>query len=119
VAAWLIGHTDRFAAAVIERAIVDWTAGVLLSPDGPRRAANWMGAWPWDDSEQYVKHSPVYFAANFRTPTLVLSGDGDAQSEELYRALQVRNVKTAMARLGDGPADRVLALEAALGWFGW
>jgi len=37
----------------------------------------------------------------------------------LYRALQARNVKSAMARLGDGPADRVLALEAALAWLGW
>lgn len=119
VAAWLIGHTDRFAAAVIERPIVDWTADVLLSPDGPRRAVNWMGGWPWDDPEQYIRHSPVYFAAAFHTPTLVLAGDGDSESEELYRALQARNVKSAMARLGDGPADRVLALEAALAWFGW
>jgi acylaminoacyl-peptidase len=119
VAAWLIGHTGRFAAAVIERPIVDWTADVLLSHEGPRRAANWMGGWPWDDPEQYLKHSPVFFAANFRTPTLVLAGDGDPESEELFRALQVRNVKTAMARLGDGPGDRVLALEAALAWLGW
>jgi acylaminoacyl-peptidase len=119
VAAWLIGHTDRFAAAVIERPIVDWTAGVLLSPEGPSRAANWMGGWPWDDPELYLKRSPVFFAANFRTPTLVLAGDGDAQSEELYRALRIRGVKTAMARLGDGPRDRVLALEAALKWMGW
>ncbi len=119
VAAWLIGHTDRFAAAVIERPIVDWTADVLLSPDGPRRAANWMGGWPWDDPEQYLRHSPVFFAANFRTPTLVLAGDGDLESEELYRALQMRNVKTAMARLGDSPRDRVLAMEAALAWLGW
>jgi acylaminoacyl-peptidase len=119
VAAWLIGHTDRFAAAVVERPIVDWTADVLLSPEGPRRAANWMGGWPWDDPEQYLKHSPVFFAANFRTPTLVLAGDGDAESQELYRALEVRNVKTALARLGDGPGDRVLALDAALAWLGW
>jgi acylaminoacyl-peptidase len=119
VAAWLIGHTDRFAAAVIERPIVDWTADVLLSPDGPRRAVNWMGGWPWDDPEQYLKHSPVFFAANFKTPTLVLAGERDVESEELYAALRQRQVKTAMARLGDGPADRVLALEAALAWFGW
>jgi acylaminoacyl-peptidase len=119
VAAWLIGHTDRFAAAVIERPIMDWTADVLLAPDGERRAANWMGGWPWDDPEQYLKHSPVFFAANFRTPTLVLAGDGDLESQELYRALQVRNVKSAMARLGDSPADRVLAMEAALAWMGW
>ena len=118
VAAWLIGHTGRFAAAVIQRPVVDWTADVLLSPDGARRAANWMGGWPWDDPEQYLKRSPLFFAANFRTPTLVLAGDGDLESEELYRALRIRHVESAMARLGDGPADRVLALEAALAWLG-
>jgi hypothetical protein len=31
----------------------------------------------------------------------------------------MRNVKTAMARLGDSPRDRVLAMEAALAWLGW
>lgn len=118
VAAWLIGHTGRFASAVIERPIVDWTADVLLAPDGALRAANWMGGWPWDDPEQYLKHSPIFFAANFKTPTLVLAGARDPESEELYAALRLRHVKTAMARLGDGPVDRVLALEAALAWLG-
>ena len=119
VAAWLIGHTDRFTAAVARRPVVDWVADVLLQPDGERRATDWMGGWPWDDPEQYLKHSPVFFAANFKTPTLVLAGDGDLESEELYAALRLRNVKTAMVRLGDGPKDRVLALEATLAWLGW
>ncbi len=119
VAAWLIGHTDRFTAAVARRPVVDWVADVLLQPDGERRATDWMGGWPWDDPEQYLKHSPVFFAANFKTPTLVLAGDGDLESEELYAALRLRNVKTAMVRLGNGPKDRVLALEATLAWLGW
>jgi acylaminoacyl-peptidase len=119
VAAWLIGHTDRFAAAVAERPIVDWTADVLLSPDGERRATNWMGGWPWDDPEQYLKHSPIFFAPNFKTPTLVLAGDRDLESEELYAALRLRNVKAEIVRLGDTPKDRVLALDATLAWFGW
>ena len=119
VAAWLIGHTDRFAAAVADRPIADWAADVLLAPDGEHRAADWMGGWPWDDPEQYLKHSPLFFAANFKTPTLVLAGDRDPESEELYAALRLRHVKTAMVRLGDSPADRVLAFEATLAWLGW
>lgn len=116
VAAWLIGHTERFAAAVVDRPIVDWTADVLLSPDGAHRATYWMGGWPWDDPEQYQKHSPVFFAPNFKTPTLVLAGQNDLESEELFGALKLRNVKTAMVRLGDNPKDRVLALESTLAW---
>jgi acylaminoacyl-peptidase len=114
VAAWLIGHTSRFSAAVARRPIVDWTADVLTSPEGERRATHWMGGWPWDDPEQYLKHSPLFFAANFKTPTLVLAGEGDLQSEELYGALRLRKVKTEMVRLGDSPQDRVLELEATL-----
>ena len=45
---------------------------------------------PWDDPDQYVKHSPIYFAGNFRTPTLVLASDPDPGAEELYFALQAR-----------------------------
>jgi acylaminoacyl-peptidase len=116
VAAWLIGHTDRFAAAVATRPTVDWTADVLLSSDGAHRATHWMGGWPWEDPEQYIKHSPIFFAPNFKTPTLVLAGDRDLESEELFAALRLRNVKSEMARLGDKPSERVMALEAALAW---
>ena len=82
VAAWLLGHSDRFAAVVARRPIVDFT---LLA----ERAAPFLGALPWDDPDAYVKHSPIYFAQNWKTPTLVLAGNADAQSEEFYHALQV------------------------------
>ena len=66
VAAWAIGHTPRFHRAVIRRAIADWLTDVAHAPDGLHRAAAWMGAMPWEDPEQYVKHSPVYFAGEFQ-----------------------------------------------------
>jgi len=53
VAAWILGHSDRFSAVVARRPIVDFTleAG---------RAAPWMGAMPWDDPQQYTGRSPIY-----------------------------------------------------------
>jgi len=116
VAAWIIGHSERFNAAVLRRPIADWTADVMLSPEGEYRASHWMGGWPWDDPEQYIKHSPIFFAANFKTPTLVLAGESDLESEELYSALRQRGVKSALVRLGDNPKDQVLALQATVGW---
>jgi acylaminoacyl-peptidase len=120
LAAWAIGHTDRFHAAVVRHAIADWVTDVAHAPDGIHRAAAWMGAMPWDDPEQYVKHSPIYFAGNFRTPTLVLAGDADPGAEELYFALQSRKVDSALVRLGaEGRPSRViLEWEAMLGWLG-
>ncbi len=106
VAAWAIGHTPRFHRAVARRPIVDWALHI-------DRAAPAMGALPWDDPDQYVKHSPIYFAYNFRTPTLILAGEPDPGSDQLYDALRARKVETALARLGDNP---VLELQAALAW---
>jgi acylaminoacyl-peptidase len=117
LSAWAIGHTTRFRSAVARRPIVDWTADVALAPDGARRAAEWMTALPWDDPDQYVKHSPIYFARNFQTPTLILAGEHDAESDELYFALQSRKLECALVRLPrEGTAVRVLEIETILSW---
>jgi acylaminoacyl-peptidase len=118
LAAWLIGHTDRFRAAVTRRAIVDWTLDIATSAEGARHAADWMNTLPWEDSDQYVKHSPIYFAKNFKTPTLVLAGDPDPQADELYFALRARQVDCALVRIADGrkPGARSLEMEATLAW---
>ena len=111
LAAWMLGHTDRFAAVVARRPIVDFTPIA-------ERAAAWMGALPWDDPDQYVKHSPIYFAQNWKTPTLVLADDRDPQSDEFYAALQQRRVDCAMVRVPDGskPSAGILELETTLAW---
>ena len=83
VAAWAIGHTDRFAAAVARHPIVNWFTDIATAPDGARRAADWMGAMPWDDPDQYMKRSPLFFAGNFRTPTLVLARARDPASRRV------------------------------------
>jgi len=118
VAAWIIGHTDRFSAAVLRDPIADWLIDIATQPDGLRRAASWMGAMPWDEPDQYVKHSPVYFARNFQTPTLVV-GDSPA-ADEMDFALRARKVDSALVRLpaAGGPAVNVMELEAELGWIG-
>jgi acylaminoacyl-peptidase len=111
LAAWLIGHSDRFAAAVARRTIVDFA----LAAD---RAAPWMGAMPWEDPQQYVRHSPIYFAQSWKTPTLILAGDSDPQSDEFYFALQQRKVASALVRIPDAgkPSAQVLELESTLAW---
>ena len=112
LAAWAVGHSDRFAGAVLRRPIVDWTAATAVNA----RVPAWMGALPWDDPDQYVKHSPIFFAQNFKTPALVI-GD-DSQSRELYFALEARKVDCAWLQTpNDGkPATQVHELEAELAW---
>jgi dipeptidyl aminopeptidase/acylaminoacyl peptidase len=118
-AAWAIGHTTRFHAAVARRPIADFTLDIATSPDGLRRAAAWFGALPWDDPGHYRERSPIYFAAQFRTPTLILAADPDPAADELYFALRARQVDSALVRIWERrPRGRVLAIEAELGWLG-
>jgi dipeptidyl aminopeptidase/acylaminoacyl peptidase len=65
-----------------------------------------------------VKHSPIYFAQNFKTPTLVLAGDPDPQADELYFALRARQVDCALVRIADQakPSALPLELEATMAW---
>ena len=111
LAAWILGHSDRFAAVVARRPIVDFALDA-------GRAAPWMGAMPWEDPEQYVRHSPIYFARNWKTPTLLLAGDRDPQADEFYLALQQRKVDSVMVRVPDSgkPSGRVLEMESTLAW---
>jgi len=110
-AAWAIGHTARFQRAVARRPIVDWA--VDLTRAGP------MGAMPWEDPDQFVKRSPLFAAQNFKTPTLILAPGGDAQAEQLYRALLARKVAAEFVRWDESrPGDRVAELEAIAGWLG-
>jgi hypothetical protein len=65
-----------------------------------------------------VKHSPIYFAGNFHTPTLVLAGNPDPGAEELFFALQARKVDSGLVRLDHPmrPSQVILEWEATLAW---
>jgi acylaminoacyl-peptidase len=116
VAAWALGHTNRFTAVVARRPIVDWTSAVALDADGWRRA-RWLGGMPWEQARRYVDRSPLYAAGGFSTPTLIVGGD--AQSEELYFALQARKVDSALLTPGpaDDPRSQIAELAGILAWF--
>jgi dipeptidyl aminopeptidase/acylaminoacyl peptidase len=77
-----------------------------------------MASLPWDDPDQYVKHSPLYFAGSFKTPMLVIEEGDDPQAAALYFALQSRKVESALLRVAKAPetAERIVELEAELAW---
>ena len=117
LAAWIMGHTDRFAVAVVRHPIVDFALYSAASLENARLARSWMGAMPWEDPQQYVQHSPIYFAQNWKTPTLVLASASDPQADELYFELQQLKVESALVRVPDDrPGTRVLELETTLAW---
>jgi acylaminoacyl-peptidase len=102
--AWVIGHTDRFAAAVSQFPVTDWTTQAGTADGGYNHSALWMKTLPWDNPQQFIEHSPIYFAKNFKTPTMVITGESDrrtpiAESEELYFALKAQHVPAVLVRV--------------------
>jgi acylaminoacyl-peptidase len=118
VAAWALGHTERFAAAVVRQPVTDWALDVATQPDGAYRAAMWMKAMPWEKPEQYAQRSPISYAQSFKTPTLILAGESDPESDLLSFALRVRKVQSELIRLpaAGRPSERIAELEATAAW---
>ncbi len=102
--AWIVGHTDRFAAASSNYPVIDW-----LSFVGTTDGASWyrnFDNFPWEDPSEHLRRSPLMYAGNVTTPTLLMTGIKDlrtpiSQTEEFYMALKVQKVPTVMLRFNE------------------
>jgi dipeptidyl aminopeptidase/acylaminoacyl peptidase len=102
--AWIVGHTDRFAAASANCPVTDW-----LSFVGTTDGASWyynFAKLPWEDPSEHIKRSPLTYVGNVKTPTMLMTGVNDLrtpmpQTEQFYSALKLRKVPTAMIRFND------------------
>jgi dipeptidyl aminopeptidase/acylaminoacyl peptidase len=127
VTMWALTQTTRFKAAVAGAGLSDW-----LSYYGTNNIDTWMlpyfGASIYDDREVYERSSPMNFIKNVRTPTLMLSGDRDAevpitQSYEYWNALRRLGVTTEFVVYPDEGhfffkrADQLDAMARVVGWF--
>jgi dipeptidyl aminopeptidase/acylaminoacyl peptidase len=76
--AWIVGHTNRFRAAVSMRPVIDW-ASFVGNTDG----AGWyrqFQKYPWEDPMEYAVRSPLHYVANVTTPTMVMTGEADLRT---------------------------------------
>jgi dipeptidyl aminopeptidase/acylaminoacyl peptidase len=132
LAAWMIGHTDRYAAAVACRGVYDMTSE-MLSGDlgGPNFGRYEFGVQPWEDPGFYRQVSPLSYATAMHTPLLIQHAEQDlrcpmTQAEELFSVLRslrrpVRLMRTPgesheLTRSGS-PFRRVENLERIRDWF--
>jgi dipeptidyl aminopeptidase/acylaminoacyl peptidase len=124
--AWIVGHTDRFRAAVSMRPVINWHSFV-----GTTDGANWyrqFKKFPWEDPLEYAVRSPLNYAANVKTPTMVMTGEADlrtpmGQSEEYYRALKMLKKETLLVRMPEEyhgwrrPSHQLLQQAYLMAWF--
>jgi len=128
---WIVGHTDRFAAAVAQRDIASWAAW-WYAADFTLFQPSWFKAPPFQDPQDYVNRSPITYIQNVHTPLMLVLGEADfrtppaAGGEEMFRALKFLKRPVVMVRFpGEShelsrsgqPWHRVERLEHIVGWF--
>ncbi len=102
---WIVGHTDRFAAASANCPVTNWLSFVGTTDGAPFWYRN-FAKFPWEDPSEHLRRSPLMHVGNVKTPTMLMTGVNDlrtpiAQTEEFYQALKMRQVPTAMVRFND------------------
>jgi dipeptidyl aminopeptidase/acylaminoacyl peptidase len=122
---WLNGHTDRFKAMVCHAGVYNWHS--MMASDFIKGRERSLGAPPWGNLDRIDKQSSQRFAANFKTPTLVLHGEKDyrvpvTQGLEYYNTLRQKGVPTRLVYFPD-ENHWVLKRENSKVWhrevFGW
>jgi dipeptidyl aminopeptidase/acylaminoacyl peptidase len=127
---WIVSHTDRFKAACSERAVNSWHSMHGASDFGwPFKAQ--FGTSVYEDPEGWAEMSPITYAANIRTPLLILHSENDLrcpieQAEQLFTILRLQKRDVEFVRFpaeshelsrGGSPAHRVMRFEIILDWF--
>ncbi len=127
---WVVGHTGRFAAAVAEAAITDFTSAYYTC-DIPDVYIRQFGGRPHEVPDLYRARSPLTFASNCTTPILMLHCEGDVrcplnQAEAFHRAVLDAGGVSEIAVIRGGnhladamgvPSVRLAQNEALLDWF--
>ncbi|HKW59622.1 MAG TPA: prolyl oligopeptidase family serine peptidase, partial [Candidatus Dormibacteraeota bacterium] len=127
---WIVGQTERFAAAVAMRSISN-----LVSEYAQHDIVLWgllqLGPPPWPDLDELWRRSPIRYVKNVRTPLLLTAGEMDlrcamSQSEELFGALRLLGKTVELVRFpeeshdlsrGGRPDRRVERLRRVTGWY--
>jgi dipeptidyl aminopeptidase/acylaminoacyl peptidase len=93
MAAWAVGQTDRFKAALMFAGISDWGAQAGVGEYGTMDGAL-AGSFGWEGTgpHPHDRVSPVSFASRVRTPVLIVHGEDDTnvpvgQAIYFHRAL--------------------------------
>ena len=125
---WMIGHYPVFKAAVSGAAVNNLVDQYVLGDGGLGRRFTWGSPFSDDNNlKKYIDQSPITYAKNIKTPTLIMSDTGDVrvpitQSFEMYRALSDNGVPVkfiAFPVSGHGPEDPVHQAEIYRRYVEW
>ena len=124
-------HPDKFRAAVTQRSVSNWISEAGTQAYVPQSMREEFGGTIWENYDYYWDRSPLKYADQVKSPTLIIHSDGDqvtpiGQGEEWYFALKINDIPVEMAVFqGEGhslsrtgtPVNLVKRLELIIDWF--
>ncbi|MCH4888636.1 S9 family peptidase [Acidaminobacter sp. JC074] len=127
---WIIGHTNRFKAAATQRSISNWVSFFGTSDIGYFFGEDQNAATPWSNHDLMWKQSPIKYAENFKTPTLIIHSHEDYRcwtpdAYQMFTALKFFSVDSKMVVFkgenhelsrGGKPKHRVRRLKEITEW---
>jgi dipeptidyl aminopeptidase/acylaminoacyl peptidase len=128
---WLIGHVDRFKAAVTDRCVSNLASMYGASDVGWELGDDDFEGVPWEDLDRLMQHSPITFVKQMHTPLLIIHSEQDLrcgieQAEQLFTALKCLGREVLFVRFegqshglsrGGHPHLRLQRLRHSLRWF--
>ncbi|HZJ99116.1 MAG TPA: prolyl oligopeptidase family serine peptidase, partial [Tissierellaceae bacterium] len=128
---WIIGHTDRFKAAVSQRSISNWISKFGTTDIGYFFVDDQIRATPWNGFEKLWEHSPLKYANKVTTPTLFIHSEEDyrcwlPEGIQMFTSLKYHGVESRLcvfkgenhelSRSGK-PKSRIRRLKEMSDWF--
>lgn len=127
---WIVGHTNRFKAAVTQRSISNWISFYGVSDIG-YYFSDWQMKAGMTDVDTLWRHSPLKYAGNVETPLLILHSEKDfrcpiEQAEQLYITLKALGKEVGFVRFPESdhnlsrvgfPNLRMERLNQIVEWF--
>ena len=128
LSSWVIGHSDRFAAAAVRCPVIDWMS-MAGDTDVPLFTYSFFQKPFWEDPSDWLSHSSLMYAGKVATPTLLMTGVLDRrtpmpQTEEYYAALKMRGVPVKLLQFegeyhgtGSKPSNFIRTQLYMMSWF--
>jgi dipeptidyl aminopeptidase/acylaminoacyl peptidase len=128
---WIVSHTNRFKAALSERA-VNHLVSAFGSSDVFWIFERQFGGPMWEHVDDWLQMSPATYAREIETPLLIVHSESDLrcnveQGEHLFTLLRLLDKEVEMVRFpaeshelsrSGSPVHRVQRFDAILEWFG-
>ncbi|MFP4200063.1 MAG: S9 family peptidase [Clostridia bacterium] len=128
---WIVGHEDRFSAAVTQRSSCNRYSMFGNSDLGYRHGEWEFPGYPWENPDGYLKRSPISYVDRVNTPMLIIHSENDlrcpiGQGEEWFTALKRLGKEAVFARFPEEnhelsrsgrPDRRLRRLDLIVEWF--